>query len=77
MNLSDMKRGERAKILAFAKGVDKVHRHRLLAMGLTQGALVSFIRKAPLGDPIEIELRGFHLALRKQEAALIEVEVIS
>ena len=49
-------------------------RHHLLDMGLTKGTEV-FVRKvAPLGDPIEIKVRGYELSLRKADAELIEVE---
>ena len=47
---------------------------RLTEMGLTVGATVKVLRLAPLGDPIEILVRGYHLSLRKSEARLIEVE---
>jgi len=50
-------------------------RHKLLAMGVTPGCHVRVIRVAPLGDPIEIEIRGFHLCLRRAEAATIAAEV--
>ena len=48
-------------------------RARLLEMGLTTGALVRTIRYAPLGDPLEIEVRGYRLSLRKREAEGIRV----
>ncbi len=47
---------------------------RLLEMGLMEGTTVSLIRTAPLGDPIEILVHGYHLSIRKADAALIEVE---
>ena len=52
-------------------------RRKLLAMGITPGCALEVVRKAPLGDPIEISLRGFRLCLRQQEAAVIEVEVLA
>ncbi len=48
-------------------------RQRLLEMGLTKGSTIEFVRVAPLGDPIEIEIRGYRLSLRKEEAASILV----
>ena len=51
-------------------------RARLLEMGLTTGAELQFIRAAPLGDPLEIEVRGYRLSLRKQEARQIRVELL-
>jgi Fe2+ transport system protein FeoA len=47
---------------------------RLLEMGVSDGAEVEVLRFAPLGDPMEIIVRGFHLTLRKSEASLVEVE---
>lgn len=49
-------------------------RQRLLEMGLTKGSSVEFIRFAPLGDPIEILIRGYRLSLRKEEAKSVLVE---
>ena len=46
-------------------------RLRLLEMGLTTGTVVEFIRSAPMGDPIEISVRGYRLSLRREEAASI------
>lgn len=48
-------------------------RPRLLEMGLLVGTPVELIRFAPLGDPVEIKVRGYHLTLRKHEAELIQV----
>ncbi len=47
---------------------------RLREMGMLLGTSLTFVRKAPLGDPIEIKVRGYHLTLRKTEAELIMVE---
>jgi Fe2+ transport system protein FeoA len=44
-------------------------------MGLTPGASVAVLGTAPLGDPIELELRGYRLSVRKSEAARVEIEV--
>lgn len=48
-------------------------RKRLMEMGMVRGERVRFIRQAPLGDPIEIHIRGYNLSLRKSEAAAVEV----
>ena len=48
---------------------------RLAMMGLTRGATVELVRVAPLGDPIEIKVRGYLLSLRKAEAERVRVEV--
>ncbi len=50
-------------------------RRRLFDMGVTPGAEVSMKKKAPLGDPIEITIRGYELSLRKDEASLVVMEV--
>jgi len=49
-------------------------RGRLLEMGLLVGTPVELVRFAPLGDPVEIKVRGYHLTLRKQEAEQILVQ---
>lgn len=46
---------------------------RLMEMGIVPGAVISVVRAAPLGDPLQIEIRGFHLALRRAEARGIRV----
>lgn len=50
---------------------------RLLEMGLTPGVHVEIVKRAPLGDPIEIRARGFHLSIRRREAARVQVEAVS
>src|SRR5438067_13937661 len=50
-----------------AVGGDPDVRRRLLEMGFTQGANVEVVRRAPLGDPIEFRLRGYHLSLRNEQ----------
>jgi ferrous iron transport protein A len=53
-------------------GVDEIS-VRLLEMGLTPGVVVRVLGVAPLGDPIELELRGYRLSVRRSEAALVEI----
>ncbi|GAB4262191.1 MAG: FeoA family protein [Methylomicrobium sp.] len=65
--------GESGRITGFDKSA-KAYRKRLLAMGLTPGTEFCVTRFAPLGDPIEIKLRGFSLTLRKDEASVLLVE---
>jgi len=70
--LKETKVGETVKVLKL-NGAGAVKR-RIMDMGITKGAEV-FIRKvAPLGDPIELKVRGYELSLRKVDAELIEVE---
>jgi ferrous iron transport protein A len=49
------------------------HRGRLLEMGVLVGTPIELVRFAPLGDPVEIKVRGYHLSLRRHEAELILV----
>jgi Fe2+ transport system protein FeoA len=72
--LSALEAGQRGKVVSVelpgsAKG-------RIMEMGLTVGATVEVVRFAPLGDPMELKVRGSHLSLRKAEAAGIRVQRI-
>lgn len=49
-------------------------KRRIIDMGVVAGTIIQVLKYAPLGDPIEIKLKGFNLSLRKNEAALIELE---
>ena len=49
-------------------------KQRFMDMGITKGTEVKVIKVAPLGDPIEVEIRGYNLSIRKEDAAFIEVE---
>ena len=71
--LSDFTVGQRGKIVKV--NGDCAIRRRLFDMGVTPGADVMLRKKAPLGDPIEVNLRGYELTLRKAEAACVEVEL--
>jgi ferrous iron transport protein A len=64
--------GSRSKVVRIA-GDDEVT-IRLMEMGLVPGVELMVIGVAPLGDPLELELRGYRLSLRKSEAARIEIE---
>ena len=72
--LNELEKGEKGRIVKIG-GKGSVHR-RLLDMGLVSGSEVQMERVAPLGDPIEIKVKGYNLSLRKEEAASIQVEVI-
>ncbi|MCF6203751.1 MAG: FeoA domain-containing protein [Methylococcaceae bacterium] len=67
--------GDQGKIIGFEKS-GKAYRKRLLAMGLTPGTEFVVTRFAPLGDPVEIKIRGFSLTLRKNEAAILLIDKI-
>ncbi len=72
--LSDFAVGERGTIKTVT-GEGRVRR-RLFDMGVTPGAEIIMRKKAPLGDPLEITLRGYELTLRKTEAACVEAELL-
>ena len=70
--LAELRVGERARVTKVA-GVDEISL-RLMEMGLTPGATVTLLGTAPLGDPLEFEVRGYRLSIRKSEASRVEVE---
>ncbi len=74
MKLSELKPGNRAKIVRL-KSSDFLKR-RLMDMGLVPGEVVYVEKVAPLGDPIEIVVKNYHLSLRKNEAEIIEIEEV-
>ncbi len=70
--LSELEVGGRAIV----KGLqgDRAIRRRLMDMGLVPGVEVKVSKVAPLGDPIDIEVKGYHLSLRKDEARVVMIE---
>lgn len=74
--LSDLRVGQTGVIAGYAQG-SSVYRAKLLAMGLTPKTAVRVVRVAPLGDPIELEVRGFRLSVRREEAAVIRLEPLN
>jgi Fe2+ transport system protein FeoA len=74
LTLNRMEIGQRGRVTQLAARSD-VH-HRLMEMGLIRGATVELVRLAPLGDPMDIKVRGYHLSLRKEDAKLVEVELL-
>ena len=71
--LKDLAVGDKAKIAGFEQS-KKAYRKRLLAMGLTPGTEFTILRFAPMGDPVEIRIRGFSLTIRKDEAEVLLIE---
>ena len=71
--LKDLAVGETGTVAGYTKGVS-AYREKLLAMGLTRGTEILVERIAPMGDPVEIRMRGFSLSLRKDEASALLVE---
>lgn len=70
-SLADLPAGHRATIRSMATGNPALT--RLRELGVSPGAAVQVIRRAPLGDPIEISVRGSRLAMRNREAAFIQL----
>lgn len=73
MVLADLKVGETGRVRGFAPA-EAAYRRKLMAMGLTLGAEFTVTRLAPLGDPVEIRVRGSALTLRRDEASALRVE---
>lgn len=72
MKLSELKKGEKGEVV-FVNGINNSLKRRMLDMGITKGVVVSVKKIAPLGDPVDIELRGYELCLRKTDLSNIEV----
>lgn len=68
-----MQPGQSGKIVKLSG--EGTFRQRLMEMGLVRGAAVEVIRFAPMGDPVDIKIQGYHLSLRLTEAELIDVDI--
>lgn len=75
MFLQELVPDDHGKVTGFSKGTTD-YRRRLLALGVTPGVLFKVTRVAPLGDPIEIRVRGSSISVRKEEARILMVEKI-
>ncbi len=73
VTLSSLSPGERGVVVKIAASTPAV-RQRLLEMGLVKGTPLEVIRYAPMGDPIEVKVRGYRLSLRKGEAAAVHIK---
>jgi ferrous iron transport protein A len=71
--LSELTQGQKGKIIAL-NGQGGLRKH-LMEMGFVRGAEVKIGRVAPLGDPVEIKIKGYSISLRKEEAQNIEIEI--
>lgn len=69
MTLNDLKMGQSGTVVSI--GTKGPLKRRIMDMGVTPGTEVKVIKVAPLGDPIEINIRGYELSLRKEEAQQI------
>lgn len=74
-SISDLQPGEKAEVTGFTNNNGK-YRRKLLSMGLTRGVVIEYIKSAPLGDPVEIKLRGYALSIRKEEAKSLFIRKI-
>ncbi len=73
--LSNLKVGQSAKVIGINLDKLEIRRH-LLDMGITRGTKILIKKVAPFGDPVDIELRGYELCIRKEEMKNIYVEII-
>jgi len=71
--LSDLEPGEEAVIVRIVGSGP--HRRRMMDMGLVKDARIKVVRKAPLKDPVEYELKGYRLSLRREEAENVLMQV--
>ncbi len=72
MKLTNLPIGQTATVLSI-EGNNAITK-RLMEMGVVPGVSVRVVKSAPFGDPLEIRVRGYHLAMRRSEAQTIEVE---
>ncbi|HAT4447115.1 TPA: ferrous iron transport protein A [Legionella pneumophila] len=73
MQISELKQGDKVRLVSFG-ATDMQYRRRLLSLGITCGVEFSVVRMAPLGCPVQIEVRGTFLTLRKDEASQLVLE---
>ncbi len=74
-SLDKLKAGEKGKVIS-VNLTGKI-KYRLLDMGIVKNTIIEMTKKAPLGDPIQIFIKGYSLSIRKKIAEKIEVEVTS
>lgn len=74
-HLSDLERGQRAIVVNFHND-NAILRRRLLDMGITKGVEIEIKKIAPLGDPVDIRLRGYELCIRRKDMRSIDIKVI-
>lgn len=74
-HLSDLRRGQQCIVLDFHND-NAALRRRLLDMGITKGVIIEIKKIAPLGDPVDIRLRGYELCIRKADMEGIDIRVL-
>lgn len=72
MTLKDLKPGQEGVVASI--GEKGSVRRRIMEMGVTPGVSIKVVKVAPLGDPIEVNIRGYELSLRKEEASQIQMK---
>ena len=75
MTLAELEKGESRTVLS-VRGENMITR-RLMEMGVIPGVAVRMVKSAPFGDPLEINVRGYSLALRRSEAESVEIEQVA
>ncbi|KTC94390.1 FeoA family protein [Legionella erythra] len=73
MHITELARGDKVRLLDFGR-TDAAYRRRLLSLGITRGVEFTIVRTAPLGCPVQVEIRGTSLTLRKEEAIHLNLE---
>lgn len=73
MQITELVRGDKVRLVGFG-ATGSQYRRRLLSLGVTCGVEFSVVRMAPLGCPVQIDVRGTSLTLRKEEASLLILE---
>ena len=76
-NMLKLTPGKKFRVVGFNKACDRVYRHRLLAMGFMLGSVFKVLRVAPLGDPLEVEIKGYLLSLRSNECQVMQLELVN
>jgi len=74
-HLSDLKRGQKGVVMDFHNDNEALRRH-LLDMGITKGVLIEIKKIAPLGDPVDVKLRGYELCIRRADMRGIDIKVV-
>ena len=75
VKITELQQGDKVRLTSFST-TDRQYRRRLLSLGVTCGVEFSVVRIAPLGCPIQVEVRGTALTLRKEEASQLVLERI-
>lgn len=74
MTVKDLKPGQKGKVVSIGANENAAFKRRMMDMGITTGVEIQMIKEAPLGDPLDLVVRGYQLSLRKSEAEKIEIQ---